>query len=134
MALAKTPLSGIIWMQGERDANAILNGQLTPAEYQQLLEGLINRFREKFGKKLPFYIVLIAYQQDKPKTGCDAVRNVQQKVADKMKGVYIAYGETGEFAQRKWFKDIVHYTQVALNDIGKKTAEFIVAGNHNKSK
>ncbi len=127
MAEAKSgiPLSGIIWMQGERDANAILAGQLTPVEYQESLEGLIQRFREKFGKKLPFYIVQIAYQQDKRPDGCQSVRDVQVAVAKKMKGVYIAYGETGEFAQRKWFKDIVHYNQNALNDIGTKTAEFV---------
>ncbi|NWJ51450.1 MAG: hypothetical protein HXX14_11360 [Bacteroidetes bacterium] len=129
---AKHKLSGIIWMQGERDANAILNGQLTLDEYQEALEGLIKRFRDKFGKKLPFYIVLIAYQQDKPKWGCDAVRSVEQKVASKIKRVYIAYSQTGEFAQHKWFKDIVHYNQDALNDIGIKTAEFIAFGNKNK--
>ena len=42
-----------------------------------------------------------------------------------MKEVHLAYGETGEFAQRKWFKDIVHYNQEALNDIGTKSAEFV---------
>jgi hypothetical protein len=126
---AGLPLSGIIWMQGERDANAILAGQLTGAEYQEVLENLILRFRKEFGKKLPFYIVQTAYQQDKAPTGCDAVRNAQTLVAKKMKGVYIAYGETGEFAQRKWFKDIVHYNQEALNDIGTKTAEFVYTKN-----
>jgi hypothetical protein len=118
-------LSGIIWMQGERDANAILAGQLTAFGYQSSLESLIIRFREKFGKKLPFYIVGIAYQQDKAPAGCDAVRKAQAAVAKKIKGVYLAYNETGEFAERKWFKDIVHYNQDALNDIGAKTAEFI---------
>ena len=118
-------LSGIIWMQGERDANAILNGQMTGAEYESALESVIQRFRKVFGKKLPFLIILTAYQQDKAPTGCDAVRNAQAAVAEKMKGVYIAYGETGEFGKRKWFKDIVHYNQDALNDIGTKTAEFV---------
>ena len=122
---AGTPLSGIIWMQGERDANAILAGQLTALEYQTALESLIKRFREKFGKKLPFYMVETAYQQDKAPAGCDAVRNAQVSVSKKLKRVYIAYGETGEFAQRKWFRDIVHYNQEALNDIGTKTAEFV---------
>ncbi len=126
---AELPLSGVIWMQGERDANAILAGQMTGAEYQQALENLINRFRKKFGKKLPFYIIQTAYQQDKAPNGCDAVRNAQAAVAEKMKAVYIAYGETGKFAQRKWFKDIVHYNQEALNDIGTKTAEFIYSKN-----
>jgi len=118
-------LSGILWMQGERDANAILAGQLTGAEYQMALENLILHFRKEFGKKLPFYIVQTAYQQDKTPTGCEAVRNAQVSVSKKMKRVYIAYGETGEFAKRKWFKDIVHYNQEALNDIGTKTAEFV---------
>ncbi len=122
---AGVTLSGIIWMQGERDANAILAGQMTGNEYQKALENLILRFRKEFGKKLPFYIVQTAFQQDKEPTGCDAVRNAQAAVAKKMEGVYIAYGETGEFAQRKWFKDMVHYNQDALNDIGTKTAEFV---------
>lgn len=139
MALEKTKmaeakaglrLSGIIWMQGERDANAILAGQMTGNEYQKTLENLILRFRNEFSKKLPFYIVQTAYQQDKAPEGCDAVRNAQTLVAKKMKGVFIAYNETGEFAQRKWFKDNVHYNQEALNDIGTKTAEFV----HSKSK
>jgi hypothetical protein len=123
-------LSGIIWMQGERDANAILTGQMTGNEYQDALENLILRFRKEFGKRLPFYIIQTAYQQDKAPEGCDAVRNAQTSVAKKMKDVFIAYDETGEFAQRKWFTDNVHYNQEALNDIGTKTAEFV----HSKSK
>jgi len=123
------PLCGIIWMQGERDANAILVGQMTGAEYEATLKGVILRFRKEFGKKLPFYIIQTAYQQDKAPTGCEAVRNAQAAVAKKMKGVYIAYGETDEFARRKWFKDIVHYNQEALNDIGTKTAEFVYTKN-----
>ncbi|NEW85032.1 MAG: sialate O-acetylesterase, partial [Mariniphaga sp.] len=37
---AGLPLSGIIWMQGERDANAILAGQMTKAEYEAALESV----------------------------------------------------------------------------------------------
>jgi hypothetical protein len=118
-------LSDIIWMQGERDANAILKGQMTGAEYQEALESLIHRFRKEFGKKLSFYIVQTAYQQDKGAAGCNAVRTVQAAVAQKMKGVYVAYGETGEFGKRKLFRDNVHYNQEALNDIGTKSAEFV---------
>lgn len=132
-AKARIKLSGIIWMQGERDANAILNGQMKAAEYQDALKNLIKRFREKFGKKLPFYIVQTGYQQDKAPDGCLAVRNAQAAVATKMKGVFICYGETDGFAKRNWFKDIVHYNQEALNEIGVKTAEFVVARNPGKN-
>ena len=51
--IAGMPLSGIIWMQGERDANAILAGQMTGNGYQEALEDLIQRFRNEFGRKLP---------------------------------------------------------------------------------
>jgi hypothetical protein len=125
-------LSGIIWMQGERDANAILAGQMTGADYQQALEGLILRFRAQLGTKLPFYIVQTAFQQDKAPAGCDSVRRAQVAVTKKMKGVSLAYGETGEFGKRQWFRDIVHYNQEALNDIGTKTAEFIYKTQNEK--
>ena len=131
---AGLPLSGIIWMQGERDANAILAGQMTKAEYEAALESVILRFRKAFGKTLPFYIIQTAYQQDKAPDGCQAVRDVQAAVAKKIKGVYLAYKETSEFALRKWFKDIVHYNQDALNDIGTKTAEFIFNISNTKEK
>ena len=118
-------LSGIIWIQGERDANAILAGQLSKEEYRQALVNIIQRFRKEFGKKLPFYIIQTAYQQDKAPAGCQAVRDVQAEVVHTIKRVYIAYDKTGEFKKRGWFKDIVHYNQEALNDIGVKTAEFV---------
>ena len=118
-------LSGIIWLQGERDANAILAGQMTKAEYETALLSVILRFRKAFGKKIPFYIIQMAYQQDKIPQGCQAIRDVQAAVAKKIKDVYLAYNQTGEFAKRKWFKDVVHYNQDALNDIGTKTAEFV---------
>lgn len=119
------PLSGIIWMQGERDANAILNGELTSIEYRKALMGVITRFRQSFDKDVPFYIVQTAYQQDKAPEGCKAVRRQQNAVARKIKGVYIAYSETDKFAKRKWFKDNVHYNQDALNHIGRALAEFL---------
>jgi len=49
-------LSGILWLQGERDANAIHDGKLKPAEYQAALTDLINRFRKSFGEKQLFIL------------------------------------------------------------------------------
>jgi hypothetical protein len=131
MAVKKTStaLSGIIWIQGERDANAILNKQMTAAEFQQSLESVISRFRNKLGKNLPFYIVLTGNQTDKTTEGSLAVQNAQKAVAAKLKNVYIAYSETPTFPQKNWLKDIVHYKQEALNEIGEKVAETV----YNKS-
>lgn len=116
-------ISGILWMQGERDANALLSGQLSAKEYQEALKGLILRFRSRLGRDLPFYIVQTGYQTDKPKTGSDSVRMVQQRMTKLLKRVYLVYDETGDFPERNWLKDNVHYNQEALNEVGRKAAE-----------
>lgn len=118
-------LSGIIWMQGERDANAFVSAQIQASDYEDAFVRLIQRFRKEFGESLPIYIVQTGFQQDKSPEGCQMVRDVQQKVSRKMKHVYLAYTETDAFAQRRWFKDNVHYNQEALNDIGDHLASFV---------
>lgn len=118
-------LNGIIWLQGERDANAILDGKLTIEEYYDSLVELIKRFRNVYGDELPFYIVQTGYQTDRPIKGCLAVRHAQLKVADNLKGVYVAYENTNLFPEKNWLIDKVHYSQEALNDIGKKVAQYI---------
>ena len=121
-------LSGIIWMQGERDANAFVSAQISARDYEDAFVRLIKRFRKEFGEALPIYIVQTGFQQDKSPEGCQMVREVQQAVSRKMKRVNLAYTETDTFAQRGWFKDNVHYNQEALNDIGNKTASFAFNG------
>lgn len=126
-AIKKTgiDLKGIIWLQGERDANAILDGKLTAEEYYDSLVKLIERFRNIYGENLQFYIVQTGYQTDKPIKGSLAVRRAQLKVSENVEGVYIAYGKTNLFPEKGWLIDNVHYSQDALNDIGKEVAGYV---------
>ena len=48
--LGETHIRGIVWYQGETDADQ-------PAEYRRLLKALIEDWRGKFGDNTPFYIV-----------------------------------------------------------------------------
>jgi acetyl esterase/lipase len=120
------PLTGILWLQGERDANAILDGQLTEKEYKQALKSVIIRFRMKYGKDLPFYIVMTGFQKNRAKTGCTVVRKVQREVCEEFEKVFIVYDTGLLSSDGKSYKDIVHYNQDALNDIGKSVAENVV--------
>ncbi len=120
-----TKASGIIWFQGERDANAIFDQKLTPEAYEKTLEDLIGRFRKAVSKKLPFYIVLTGNQQGREPIGNEAVRKAQRNVARRMPRVYIVHEEAQYFAERNGMKDFVHYNQSALNDLGKAVAERI---------
>ncbi|AYB31571.1 sialate O-acetylesterase [Chryseolinea soli] len=116
-------LSGILWLQGERDANAINDGKLTPLEYEAALTTLIARFRKALGKDVPFYIVQTGYFKDHPHEGFDAVRRAQQNVADKDKFTNVIYTETNRFEAKGWMKDQIHYNQIGLNHIGAAVAD-----------
>lgn len=118
-------LSGIIWLQGERDANAILSGNETEAEYQASLEKVIARFRTNFGPKLPFYIVLTGLQTDVATDGNLTVRKIQMQVAKKMQNVFVAFTSTNTYPVKGWMKDNVHYIQSGLNEIGDSVARLV---------
>ena len=122
-------LSGIIWSQGERDANAINAGQLTIEEYERTLKGLIARFRKAFAGDVRFYIIQTGYYRNHPRRGFDEVRKVQESISRSVDGVYLVYDKTGDFEQRGWMKDDIHYSQAALNDIGMEIANKIAKQN-----
>ena len=127
MAMVKTGLSlrGIIWMQGERDANAINDSKQTKEEFKESLKSVIVRFRDSLGRDIPFFIVKTGYQTDRPKMGNDAVREMQEEVAKELKKVYVVYNDTDLFIEKKWMYDKVHYNQQALDDIGNTIAKKI---------
>ena len=128
MAQRKTglPLSGIIWIQGERDANAINSKQLTEEEFKKSMQDLISRFRNELGAVVPFYIVQTGLYVHHPVEGFNIVRKVQQWLADNIPDVFLAYSDANKFPERGWMKDEIHYKQAAYNEIGKKVAAFIL--------
>ena len=120
------PVAGILWSQGERDANAVNAQQLSAAEYEEQLTLLIGQFRKALGKEVNFYIIQTGYYLNHPPQGFDAIRKAQENVAGKMKHVFIVYRETGSFKEKAWMKDEIHYNQTALNDIGAAVAKQVV--------
>lgn len=119
-------LSGVIWLQGERDANAINSENITEEQYKNSLVDLVKRFRQNFGDRLPFYIVETGFYNNHPREGFDAVRKIQLQITNEMPLVYLVYDETGDFRKRNWMKDDIHYNQDGLNHIGEVVAKAIV--------
>lgn len=126
-AMRKTglPLSGIIWLQGERDANAIADSLMTGNDYQTALTSVIRRFRQALGPNVPVYIVQTGNQAGRTTRGSEAVRVAQLAVANRLPDTYLAYTETADFASRGWMKDFVHYNQTGLNHIGQTIARSV---------
>ncbi|WP_276500999.1 sialate O-acetylesterase [Terrimonas pollutisoli] len=125
MQYSAPPLSGVIWSQGERDANAINTGQLTATEYEAALIDLIGRFRKVLGETLPFYIIQTGFYKNHAREGFDEVRKAQERVAGHSPNTFLVYTNTGEFEKWGWMKDEIHYSQQGLNDIGEKMANVI---------
>jgi hypothetical protein len=125
MQYSALPLSGVIWCQGERDANAINTGQLTAIEYEAALIDVIGRFRKALGETLPFYIIQTGFYKNHAREGFDEVRKMQERVAAHLPNTFIVYKNTGEFEKLGWMKDEIHYSQQGLNDIGEEMASAI---------
>jgi lysophospholipase L1-like esterase len=123
-AMKKTglPLSGIIWLQGERDANAMNNGKLGQAEYERNLKELVMRFRTALHSKTPFFIVKTGYYNNHPRMGFDQVRAGQDHVAKQMDSVYIVFEGTNLFINSGLMTDEIHYNQEGLNKVGDSLA------------
>ncbi|GAA4779893.1 hypothetical protein GCM10023231_03400 [Olivibacter ginsenosidimutans] len=131
-AMKKTglPLSAVVWVQGERDANAINSGELSPAAYENSLRGLIERFRSALQANTPFFLVKTGYYSQHSKTGFDLVRAAQTKVAQSLDQVYIAFEKTNTFPERQLMVDAIHYNQQALNELGEAVAVNLVRTLH----
>jgi Carbohydrate esterase, sialic acid-specific acetylesterase len=119
------PVSGIIWMQGERDANAINDGKLTASGYQQAMIALIARFRGRLGSDVRFYIVQTGTYLNHPTAGYEQIRIAQAALPRSVPNVYLVYTETHQFPPKGWMTDEIHYNQTGLNHIGQTIAQLI---------
>jgi hypothetical protein len=124
-------VTAIIWSQGENDGTALGEGTLQKYDYELSLIKLINSYREKYGKNIPFVIVETGRHATCKNCdfGFEIVRGVQRKVANDMKNVFIGYDKTEFFIEKSMLKDAVHYNQDALNEIGKELANFLLDNN-----
>ncbi len=126
MALTGLNFSGVIWLQGERDANAINDGKMDGKDYEDALRNLIERFRKNFGDEdLPFYIVLTGQYLNHRQKGYHQVRAAQRKVAKTMDNVHLVPIDPWLFPQMNMMTDDIHYSQFAYNLIGETIARQI---------
>lgn len=123
-------LQGVIWLQGERDANAINDGKQTEEGYGDALKDLIRRFRKELDDpNLPFYIVLTGQYINHPQAGYLAVRRMQRKIAREDNHIFLAPIDPWYFPQDDRMTDEIHYTQSSYNRIGAILAQEVVETN-----
>jgi hypothetical protein len=122
-------LKGVLWDQGEGDAEAINGGAVSPAAYQSALTATIGRYRAHYGPSLPFYIFQTGTEPGQ-ETGYAAVRNAQMQVAASDPNTKVIFQDAVNFPSKGWMQsDNLHYTQPGYNEMGKQGAQNVVSAN-----
>lgn len=127
VSLTGMDFNGVIWLQGERDANAINDKRMDGREYEKGLKNLISRFRKELkNPNLPFYIVLTGQYVHRPQQGYHEVRSAQRRVAENVKNVHLVAIDPWLFPSMNMMTDDIHYSQYAYNLIGETIARQIM--------
>lgn len=128
-------LRGVLWSQGERDAQAIDNGTVTPEAYRGKLEALVATFRDRLDRPdLDVFVFRTGRMQSGDTPGFEAVRDGQEAVATADANVHIVFRGALDFPAEGKMSDEYHYTQSGYNQMGRVGAESVarVVGDHNE--
>ena len=121
--------AGVLWDQGEADAQGIGRGFETTAQYENELRTLIARFRAHFGAHTPFYIFQTG--EGTPARGFAEVRAAQVRVSHTTPAAPVVFTEAASYFRRGLMaKDGIHYSQAGYNLMGRTGAQAIGRMRH----
>jgi len=122
-----TPIfKGILWDQGENDADFINRGAETQSTYNLAFAKLIKNYRLQFGKTISFNIFRTGFRTDTIQTGYLQVQSTQQTLANPDSLINIVFWNAAYFPSRSLMRDNYHYTQAGYNEMGRIGAEEFV--------
>lgn len=122
---------GILWSQGETDADGINRGTITQNVYSAAFAKLIKNYRLQFGKTISFNISRTGFRTDTIQTGYLAVQSTQASLANPDSLINMTYWNPPFFIQRSLMQDVYHYTQPGYNEMGRIMAEEYVNATSN---
>lgn len=122
-------VQGIVWSQGEGDANSWPNGSATlAAAYEAALSDLVDRIQAGIGLTIPLWVIRTGRQNSADDAYYQAVRLGQDNAAANDPDIIMAYTDTVNFPSYGWMSDNVHYSQAGYNDIGTVAGPVIYSG------
>lgn len=126
-AAGYTPtFKGVLWSQGETDADGINRGNINQGTYSAAFAKLIGKYRSVYGKTMPFYIFRTGFRTDTIQTGYLQVQATQKtlSVADSLTN--IIFWNAADFPARGLMVNNYHYTQAGYNEMGQIGAQNII--------
>lgn len=113
---------GILWHQGERDAQEIDSSGISKSDYKTALQNMISRFRTEFGSDMPMWIFELGRPNDSDTAGFQDVRAAQREVVLDDQNNYLISDRQKEFPSLGYMADNLHYDQAGLNLMGSAGA------------
>lgn len=122
-----TNFRGVLWHQGERDASAIDNSQISPSDFREEFTDMIRLYRSEVGGgQAKFWIFQIGRPRDEDTPGFQHVREIQREVAENDEHSKLVFDDCVNFPEEGKMTDGVHYNQEGLNEMGRTGAANIV--------
>lgn len=127
-----TPIfKGVLWVQGETDADGINRGTISQATFSAAFAKLIKNYRVQFGKHISVNISRTGFRTDTIQTGYLQVQAAQVTLANPDSLTNIVFWNAPFFPQRGLHVDNYHYSQPGNNEMGRTMAENYINSTSN---
>jgi len=118
---------GILWHQGERDAQNIDDGSITKSDYDTAFRNMIAEFRSQLGPGTPFWIFELGHPNSGDTSGFQDIRDVQNSVVGDQSNTYMVSTIQKDFPEEGKMSDDLHYNQTGYNEMGTTGAGNVAA-------
>ncbi|WP_407652173.1 sialate O-acetylesterase [Halomicrococcus gelatinilyticus] len=126
-------IQGVLWHQGERDAQAINNGKISQEDYLTALQTMVKTLQSRLGSHMPFWLFQVgkpASDSNISATGFQKVASAQAQAANDDSEIYLASTRQQKYSNAGLQTDSLHYNQFALNIMGRVGAITVTSVLH----
>jgi hypothetical protein len=109
---------GVLWHQGERDAQALDDGMIERDDHRRALENMVANYRGALGNETRFWIFELGRPASETTTGFQAIRAVQNEFAATQEFTHVVSRVQEDFPERGFMQDELHYNQEGYNRMG----------------
>lgn len=118
-------LRGVLWCQGERDAQFIDDSTITKSDYKTATKGLFSYFRTEHRSDLPVFIFQTGHLDSGDTAGFQDVRDAQSEIVSEQSNTYMVSTIQKDFPEEGKMADEYHYTQTGYNEMGRTGAKSV---------
>lgn len=114
---------GVLWHQGDRDAQEIDAGGIAKSDYKTAFENMITSFRDDLNMpNMPFWVFELGQLDSGDTSGFQDVRDAQNEVALSDVNTSIVSDIQKNFPSENKMSDEIHYDQTGYNEMGEQGA------------